>query len=267
MKETTFNQIRELVYERSGISLGDNKQALVRARIAKRMRHLNISDYSAYLHYVIEDNSGEEIQHMLDAISTNVTSFYREPAHFDFMQEVIGQWMGRGAKSLRFWSAACSTGEEPYTIAIEIREAIGSRNIDARILATDISSRVLEISMLGQYSEDKIKPVPKVLRDRYFTRYKDGGKNIYAVRDSIKEMVVFRQFNLSAAPYPIKKPLDMIFCRNVMIYFDREVRTSLANEFYRLLKPGGYLMVGHAESITGLRGGFQCIKPSIYLKE
>ncbi|SYZ74387.1 Chemotaxis protein methyltransferase [Candidatus Zixiibacteriota bacterium] len=266
MKETTFNKIRDLVYERSGISLGDNKQALVRARIAKRMRFLNIADYAEYYHYAVEDTSGEEIQQMLEAISTNVTSFYREPSHFDFMRESIDSWMASGRKALRFWSAASSTGEEPYTMAIEILETIGNRPADIKILATDISSRVLEISVTGEYTEDKVAPVPKHLRTKYFTRHGQNGRHIYRVNDRLRDMIIFRQFNLSTPPYPIRKQLDMIFCRNVMIYFDRRVRSGLIHEFNRLLKPGGYLLVGHAESITGMSDGFRCVRPSIYLK-
>jgi chemotaxis protein methyltransferase CheR len=267
MDEKTFNRIRELVYDRSGITLGENKQALVRARIAKRMRHLNISDYNAYLHYTIEDNSGEEVQHMLDAISTNVTSFYREPSHFDFTRDVVDDWIKRGMRHLRFWSAASSSGEEPYTIAIELREIIGRRNVDAKILATDISTRIIEAALEGVYSESKVAPVPPNLLKRYFTSLKDGNRTHYRVNDILRDMVVFRQFNLSVTPFPLKKPLDMIFCRNVMIYFDRQVRTRLVREFYRLLKPGGYLLVGHAESVTGMAEGFRCLRPSIYIKE
>jgi chemotaxis protein methyltransferase CheR len=267
MNEVTFNRIRELVYDRSGITLGDNKQALVRARIAKRMRNLDLSDYNDYLNYVIEDGSGEEIQHMLDAISTNVTSFYREPAHFDLLRKVVDDWINAGMRSLRFWSAASSSGEEPYTMAIELCETIGKRNVDVKILATDISTRMIEAALNGIYSESKVAPVPRNLTSKYFTHLKDGSHNHYRVNDVLRDKVVYRQFNLSVTPFPLKKPLDMIFCRNVMIYFDREVRTRMVKEFYRLLKPGGYLLVGHAESVTGMAEGFKCLRPSIYIKE
>jgi chemotaxis protein methyltransferase CheR len=259
--------IREIIYDRSGITLGENKQALVRARIAKRMRHLQIPGYSDYIDHVVNDASGGEIQHLVDAISTNVTSFYREPSHFDLMRKVIDEWIKSGIKSIRLWSAASSTGEEPYTMAIELLETIYNRRLDAKILATDISSRVLEICLRGEYTEDKIAPVPQPLRNKYFTKKKDNAKAIYSVNDSLRNLVIFRQFNLSSPPFPIRGPLDMIFCRNVMIYFDKKVRTSMVGEFLRLLKPGGYLMVGHAESITGLSSEFKCIKPSIYLRE
>jgi chemotaxis protein methyltransferase CheR len=266
MKEATFNKIRELVYERSGIFLADNKQALVRARIAKRMRQLNVSDYGEYFHYVVNDGTGQEIQHMLDAISTNVTSFYREPSHFDFMRQILDGWLRSGRDNFRLWSAASSTGEEPYTMAIEALETAGPRPIDLKILATDISSRVLELAMEGEYSQEKMEPVPKGFRNKYFNRRKVKGKYVYSVNDRLRPLILFRKFNLSSSPFPIRKPLDIIFCRNVMIYFDRAVRTGLVNEFHRHLRSGGYLMVGHAESITGISSGFRCVKPSIYLK-
>ncbi len=266
MKDVTFDRIRDIVYEKSGITLGDNKQALVRSRIAKRMRSLRIPDYDDYVDYVLRDTSGDEIQHMLDAISTNVTSFYREPTHFDFMRNIIKEWLNRGHRSLRFWSAASSTGEEPYTMAIETLETIGNRKIDVKILATDISSKVLQISMVGDYIEDRVRPVPDDLRAKYFIQRRENGETIYSVNKRLRNLVIFRQFNLSSPPFPIRNPIDIIFCRNVMIYFDRSVRMGMVKEFQRALRPGGYLIVGHAESITGLSNGFKCIKPSIYLR-
>ncbi|MEW6014893.1 MAG: protein-glutamate O-methyltransferase CheR [Candidatus Zixiibacteriota bacterium] len=267
MKTATFELIRKIVYDKSGICLGDNKLALVRARIAKRMRALKISDYSHYLDHVIGDESGVEIQLMLDAISTNVTSFYREPAHFDFLNLVVTGWIEKGARQLRFWSAASSTGEEPYTMSIELAEIIENRPVDAKILATDISTKVIRQSLHGCYSEERIAPVPENLRRKYFVRQGTNGNSGYAVGEKLRQMVVFRQFNLASFPYPIQGPLDMIFCRNVMIYFDRKIRGRMVDEFCRILRSGGYLIVGHAESITGMAKGLKCLKPSIYIKE
>lgn len=266
MTTQTFEAIRQIVYDRSGISLNQNKESLVRARIAKRMRKLNLDDYSAYLEYVIDDQDGTEIQEMLDAISTNTTSFYREADHFDLIRKLVRGWVDSGARTLRFWSAASSTGEEPYTLAIELKETFGPIPIDAKILATDINSSVLRDAQAGRYTEDKVEPVPKFLRNKYFTKEKHGSEHIYVVKDSLKEMILFRQFNLSTQPYPIKRALDLIMCRNVMIYFDGGLRRKMALEFERLLKPGGYLLIGHAESLTGMAKKLKCIKPSIYVK-
>ena len=266
MKAQTFEKLRTLVYETSGISLGDNKEALVRARIAKRMRTLKLSDYDEYFEYLVRDQSGQEIQHMVDAISTNTTSFYREPAHFDLFRELIDGWIEAGTRDLRFWSAASSSGEEPYTMAIEILETIGRRPVKARVLATDISRKILAAALAGEYTEAQVKPVPERLRQMYFLKRKAKPGMRYVVGDALRDMVVFRQFNLSTVPYPLNRPLDAIFCRNVMIYFDRIVRRNMVHEFQRLLKRGGYLFVGHAESITGLSDGFKCVKPSVYIK-
>jgi len=266
MSPATFNRLRSIVYDQSGISLGENKMALVRARVAKRIRALNLNDYESYLKRLTGGNT-DEIQHLVDVISTNVTSFYRESAHFDYVREIIRSWLARGQNHFRFWSAAASTGEEPYNLAIEVLEAIGSHPVDMRILATDINTQVLEHCLRGEYTADKVQPVPKALLGRYFTHFRKNGAMIYKVKPELRDMILFRRFNLSMTPYPIKTRLDMILCRNVMIYFDKQVRARLLGEFYRLLKPGGYLMVGHAESITSMAQGFECLKPSVYRKK
>jgi chemotaxis protein methyltransferase CheR len=267
MQLSTFNKIRRIVYDISGISLNEDKYALVNARVSKRMRKLGMADHKHYLQYVIEDDTGIELQHLMDVISTNVTSFYREADHFDFMRIVLTKWNDKGLNRLRIWSAASSTGEEPYTIAIEIREVLGNSNSNVRILATDISSEVIKTAIRGVYNEERLSPVSRAMKAKYFNKIGGVDEAKYMVKDEIKNMVVFRIFNLSSFPYPLKGPLDLIFCRNVMIYFDRNLRSRLVAEFRRLLKPGGYLFVGHAESIAGMADGFKVVKPSIYVKD
>jgi len=263
----TFDKIREIVYDKSGISLSQGKEALVRARIGKRMRALNIRQHHEYLDRVLNDESGEEIVNLLDVIATNVTSFFREANHFDFLKGVFLQWLKTGQKRFRFWSAACSTGEEPYTLAMVLSEAASSYgNIDIKILATDISTRALAVCLNGTYEEQKLKAVPKLLLHRYFERSKEGDKAFFTVSGAIKNMIVFRRLNLSKPPFPMRGPLDAIFCRNVMIYFDNIVRRRLLDNLYNLLKPSGYLMVGHAESLTGMVSDFKSVKPAIYTK-
>lgn len=266
MDKTTFEKFRQVVYDRSGITLGTQKEALVSARVGKRMRALQIATHADYLKYVLEDESGQELVHLIDAISTNVTSFFREAEHFTFLTEVLTQWLGKGQQRFRLWSAACSTGEEPYTIAMTVAEALASSRNDTRILATDISTRVLEKSRMGDYAADKVETVPPPLRARYFEQHRDGDAKRYRVAESLKRMIVFKRLNLSTPPFPMHGPLDVVFCRNVMIYFDNQVRGRLLNEIYRLLKPGGYLMVGHAESLTGMMSDFKTVRPSIYVK-
>lgn len=266
IKDSTFNKLREIIRARSGISLSKNKQALVKSRLSKRMRILGLGSFEDYLNYVLNDKSGAEMASLLDVISTNVTSFYRESRHFEVMRDVIDEWSGDGVRSLRMWSCACSSGEEPYTMAIETLEALRARATDVKILATDIASSVLRMSLKGEYSEDKMAPVPRHLKSKYFDRRCMNGEYIYSVSQRIREMVLFRQFNLSAFPYPLRGPLDLIFCRNVMIYFDIATRVQLVQEAKRLLRPGGYLFVGHAETLAGISDGFSAVKPSIYMR-
>ncbi len=266
MDKRTFNKIREIVYEKSGISLGENKESLVSARVNKRMRKLIISDSRHYLKYVMDDESGEELVSLLDVISTNVTNFYREADHFDLLKAVFSQWLKEGQRRFRFWSAASSTGEEPYTMAITLLEVLKGQKVDLKILGTDISTIVLDNSREGVYDEKRIESVPRILKSRYFHKIKNNGSNEYAVNDSLKKLIVFKRLNLSTPPFPMRGPMDAIFCRNVMIYLDNIVRKKLVDEMYRLLKPGGYLMVGHSESLTGIPSDFKAVKPSVYIK-
>jgi chemotaxis protein methyltransferase CheR len=267
MKIETFDKIRQIIYDKSGIFLNESKDALVRARISKRMRKLGLEDFGDYLRCVVNDQTGKEIENLLDAISTNTTSFYREADHFNLIRSLVQGWIDNGQRKLRVWSAASSTGEEPYTLAIELKEAMGVSPVDTKILATDIAPSVLATAQVGEYDDERVAPVPNFLLAKYFVRRRNGNKNIYTVKDVLREMVLYRQFNLSKFPYPLRQNLDIILCRNVMIYFDGDLRKKLALEFERLLRPGGYLLIGHAESLTGLAPGLKCLRPSIYKKE
>lgn len=266
-QDRALDRIRRLVQDQTGITLKENKCSLVKARIAKRMLKLGLIEYDKYLCLILDDASGRELQYLVDAVSTNTTSFYRESDHFKFIRSVVTGWMEKGKRSFRFWSAASSTGEEPYTLAIELRELFGQTKIETKILATDINQEVLIAAQKGIYSEDSVLPVPRLLRNKYFTRQSTGNRKQYAVVNDLKKMILFRQFNLMTPSYPIRPDLDMIICRNVMIYFDQKLRRLLAAEFERLIKPGGYLLIGHAESLTGIVKNMKCVKPSIYVKE
>jgi chemotaxis protein methyltransferase CheR len=266
LEPATFEKYRALIYEKSGIALAPGKEALVSARVAKRLRALMLDDHRVYLRLLKEDESGQELIQLLDAISTNVTSFYREPLHFQMLEKIVGEWRGKGQQRFRIWCAASSTGEEPYTIAMTLREVFGTAPVDARLLATDISTKVLARAQEGIYTEERVKPVPKTLLSRYFDKRGLRDTPEYAVRQSLKDMVLFRRLNLATPPFPMRGPLDIVFCRNVMIYFDNQVRSRLLGEIHRLLKPGGYLFVGHAESLTGMVSPFKLVRPSVYWK-
>lgn len=257
----TFERFRTLLRESVGISLAHNKEMLLTARVGKRMRALDMHDHSEYLEHVLADPTGFEMTCLVDAVSTNVTSFFREREHFDVLARLFKQWQTEGTRSFRFWSAACSTGEEPYTISMVLQENLMSAGLDIRILATDISTKVLASAKQGAFTPERVKQVPSWLVDKYFHRTKDG---MYVVDDVLRNRVTFARLNLSTPPYPMSGPFDLIMCRNVMIYFEADLRKRILAEAERLLRPDGVLILGHAESLTGLETNLKPIGPSVY---
>lgn len=262
-----FQRFRTLIYDESGIALSGQKQALLASRLSKRVRELGLGTFSEYYDLVIGDPSREEFTRMLDLISTNKTDFFREPKHFDFLRdEILPELSAR--KQIRIWSSACSTGEEPYTIAITLFESIRNpAEWDMKILASDLSTRVLAKAASGMYEEERVCGVPSDILRRYFLRGRGDSEGLLKVRPSLAETVRFRRINLMDGRFPIKSPLDLIFCRNVMIYFDPPTQETLVNKFYRYLKPGGYLFIGHSESLQRLTHPFTAVAPTIYRKE
>ena len=266
LDKETFLKLRELVYGKSGICLRDNKESLVLSRIGKRLRMLNINSPSEYMKYIENDETQEEIRLLVDAISTNVTSFFRENRHFDFMNEKIAEWSLEGQKKFRIWSAGCSSGEEPYTIGVSLREILGNKDNDIRILATDISTKILGKARQGEYVSEKLDSLSREIKQKYFDRVDFGEDIVYRIKSEIRNMVVVKWLNLKDMPFPMRGPFDIIFCRNVMIYFDTDFKSELIREYYRLLKPGGYLFIGQSENLTGINGDFCSAGPSIYMK-
>lgn len=266
MKRVTLDRFRTIVYGEAGISLSPAKDALVQARVGRRLRALGIDSYEEYLDHLEADTSGEEIVSLLDAVCTNVTSFFREPAHFEFVASAMQEWLAAGQTRFRMWSAACSTGEEPYSLAMTVREASAGYSPDVKILATDLSTTALRGCMSGVYAERRMEGVPEEMRRRYFQKEATGAGPTYRVRDDLREMALVRRVNLADPPFPIRGPLDIVMCRNVMIYFDDPVRRRLLAEIHRVLKPGGYLMVGHAESLAGMVGSLKHVAPGVYTR-
>lgn len=263
MDARTFRRISAIVYCQAGIALGERKEALVAARIGKRMRQLGIKRYSEYLRVVEDSPEDGEVVNLINAITTNVTSFFREQPHFDRLATWLARWRDDGQTRFRIWSAASASGEEPYSLAIVARELLPS-DADVRILATDISTHALEEAVVGVYDRQDIEPVPAEWARRHF-RAEAGGAR-WRVTPALKALIRFARLNLSQPPYPMRGPFDVIFCRNVMIYFDDAVRIRLLEECWRLLRPGGYLVVGHSESLTGMLSRFRPVEPSIYVK-
>ncbi len=260
----SFAAFRELVYGRSGIVLAEGKQALVGSRIGKRMRQLGLTRFPEYLDWVKGRGGEEEVTLMLDAISTNVTSFFRESVHFEFLRARLKEMFRAGKNHLRIWCAAASTGEEPYTLAITVRECDPDPACDIKILATDISTRVLKAAVEGRYPKNRMQGLPMDLAQRYFDRVGSREEPLWSARPQLRTLLRFARLNLATPPFPMRGPMDFIFCRNVMIYFDNPVRQRLIAEFHRLLAPGAFLIVGHSESLTGLTNGFQTVLPSVY---
>ncbi len=264
MTTPEFKVFQELLYHKSGIVLKENKRSLVESRVAQRLRALNLPTFNAYLNCLQSDTTGEELIQLIDVISTNITHYFRENDHFEFLDKVMGEWTEAGLKKVRFWSAGCSTGEEPYSIAMTVHPHMVQHKLDLKILGTDISTRVLAKARDGDYSEDHLKTVPTDKRSKYFIQQAGAQGKTYRVSDKLKQMVMYRRLNFTVFPYPIKGIFDVIFCRNAMIYFDRTLRSKMVNEFARLLKPGGYLLVGHSETLIGIESTYETIRPSVY---
>lgn len=262
MQTSVFKSIKQIVHDRSGIDLKEGKAQMVSARIARRLRDLQLDDDQAYLEYLKED--ADEIVELLNVISTNVTRFFREKPHFEFTSQVVSEWLGEGQDKLRFWSAASSSGQEPYSLLMTIAEAVRKSKsaCDFRLLGTDISTDVLERAESGYYEPPEIEGIPDDLLSRYFIKQAQG----YQVRETLRSHAVFRRMNLNEPPFPMRGPMDMVFCCNVMIYFDAQTKRRLLTDIHRLLRPDGYLIVSHTESLTGLTDLYRPIKPSIYVK-
>jgi chemotaxis protein methyltransferase CheR len=268
MDPKVFEKFSNLAYEKAGINLKEGKEALVSARVGKRIRSLGLSGAEEYLKYLENSESDEEIINFLDVISTNFTNFFRENDHFEFLNTIVQQWYVAGQRRFRFWSAASSSGQEPYSIAISLAELFGDQPVDCKILATDISTKVLNIAQSAMYPEKTIEGISRLIRSRYFDEITDPEtrEKSYKIVSSIREKVIYKRLNLAKPPFPMPGPLDVVFCRNVMIYFDNMVRQGLVSEVERLLKPNGFLIIGHTETLNGLRTGLKAVRPSIYRK-
>lgn len=265
MKSSVFKALCSLVYDESGIRIKEGKQLMVSARLGARLRALELDDEEDYLAY-LREHLDEELVQLLDVISTNVTHFFREAEHFDFLRKHLEQRLIARAERLRIWCAASSTGEEPYSLAMTVADTLATcgRAVDARILATDISTRVLEVAGRGEYPAEALEPVTKAQRLRHFEAVKTEEGPRLRARPALRSMLVFRRLNLAEPPFRMKGPFDAIFCRNVMIYFDDAVRDPLIDEFRRLLAPDGLLVVGKSESLTRRNDWLERIGPSVY---
>lgn len=273
LDEREYRLIRDLVYQESRINLGNNKQELVSGRVGKRLRHLGLHSYAEYCRYLESELGQQELRNLIDAISTNYTSFFREAKHFEFLQNEILMKLddraGRTAgRKFRVWSAACSSGEEPYSLAVCLANFFSKRPAwNWEVAATDISSRMLAAAEAGIYEAAQVKlPNPEWLR-RYFQRGFNRFAGHFRVKPELREKVQFHHVNLFQARYPFAPGFQVVFCRNVMIYFDRPTQLQLIQRITEFLAPGGFLFIGPSESLIGIKHALRYLQPSIYGKE
>lgn len=271
LSQRDFLRFKTLIHEQCGINLHEGKKELVRARLSKRLRQTGHKNFSAYYNFLINDASGEELVLMLNAISTNLTSFFRESKHFDFLlQEVFPRFENRlnsvRSEELHVWSAGCSTGEEPYSLAMCFNEYFGSDvQKGVKILATDISTQVLTSANAGVYPAARTANIPQHMLRKYFQKGYGKMSGYVRLKAGIRQMVEFQRLNLMN-PFPFKEKFDVIFCRNVMIYFDKNVQETLVNKYYGSMKTEGYFFIGHSESLMKLNHPFKYVKPTVYCK-
>ncbi len=267
-----YEFIRRLVYDKSRINLGSDKVELVRSRVQKRLRALKLDSFSAYCELLRSPGGEAELTCLLDVISTNVTEFFRESRHFEFLRKVVlpgwkSERPGQASGTFSAWSAACSSGEEVYSLAILLAEFFGEQPQDAwQVVGSDISRRMLEEAERGIYPGERMKlPTPELLR-KYFQKGVRRWEGRFRVKPLLRDQVQFRYWNLFDWPYPFGERFQVVFCRNVMIYFDRPTQEQLVTKLTEQVAPGGYLFVGHSESLIGIHHGLKSVSPSIYQK-
>lgn len=264
LSERDFARVSHLIYRICGIHLKDGKQDLVKARLGRRLRSLGLATFEEYFDLVEGDASGLELAEMVDLLTTNKTEFFRDPVHFEFTRREILPLCKRLDTRIRFWCAGCSTGQEPYSLAVVAKEFFGDlARRDFKILATDICRPALNCAREGKFAETDMDGMPAELRAQYFPRTEPG---FVQATSALRELIHCARLNLMER-WPMKGPFQLIMCRNVMIYFDRTTREELVTRFWNLLSPGGYLMVGLSESLTGMRHQFKYVQPAVYRKD
>ncbi|HSJ08577.1 MAG TPA: protein-glutamate O-methyltransferase CheR [Longimicrobiales bacterium] len=255
-----FGAVSTLVHRVCGINLHAGKFELVRARLASRIRELGIPDFDGY--FALLDRDATELGRLVDLLTTNKTSFFREPKHFELLRQRVIPELRVPGRPLRVWSAGCSSGEEPYSLAMTLHADLAG-DAEPRILATDISARMLAHARRGVYSEETMYEVPATLRQQHFRLVSAGPPRSYAVSDRLRASIRFAQLNLMDR-WPMKGPFDLVCCRNVMIYFDKETQQRLVERFWEMITPGGYFFVGHSESFAALSHAFSYVQPAVY---
>ena len=266
LKDSEFRELTGYMKKNYGINLIE-KKVLIEGRLSNMVIEKGFNNFSDYLKFVFKDTSGNEISTLINKLTTNHTYFTREAEHFEYFRDKVLPYLEEShkTKDLRIWSAGCSSGEEPYTLAMIIADYFGNQKSmwNTKILATDISQKVLEAAENGFYSEEAVNTIPKYWRLKYFKKTENDS---YQISEEMRNEIIFRNFNLMTAIFPFKKKFHVIFCRNVMIYFEPKTKMELINKFYDMMEIGGYLFIGHSESVNREETKYKYIMPAVYRK-
>jgi chemotaxis protein methyltransferase CheR len=266
MSPADFVKLKEFIYAESGIKITDMKKTMLEGRLQKRLKSLKMRSFSQYCDYLLSPQGIEnELIHMIDQVTTNKTDFFREPDHFHYLVSQVVPELARSKRHAMIWSAGCSSGEEPYTLSMVMKNYIDSGGkINFLILATDISTKVLEKAKLAIYEYERIAPIPPAMQKKYLLRSKDKAKNLYRVVPELRKYVQFRRLNFMDGDFGFREEVDVIFCRNVVIYFDKPTQEKLLNKFCNYLSPDGYIFMGHSETLFGMDVPLFQVAPTIY---
>ncbi len=273
MRDKDFKQFSSFIYNQVGIQLPPTKKTMLEARLQKRLRALNIGSIEEYGQFVFSvQGQKSELVHLIDVVTTNKTDFFRESGHFTFLtQKALPTILSRRdyspAKPVRIWSAGCSSGEEPYTLAMVVADfAAEQRGLRFSILASDISTRILDTAKKAIYPEERVDDIAAHYKKKYLLRSRDRQYGLIRICPEIRAMVSFKRINFMDADFGLSERMDVIFCRNVIIYFDKPTQQDLINKFYRQLRPGGYLFLGHSETLNGIDVDFKAVGSTVYVK-
>lgn len=271
MTQQEFKTIASYIEKNVGIKMPEQKKVMMQSRLAPRLRKLGFTSYSEYINYVFNnDTSGDELTLLTDALTTNKTDFFREPDHFDYLSNTaIPTLINNGQRNIKIWSAGCSSGEEPYTLSIVLKEfmAQNPRMLDSfNILATDISTKVLNKAINAVYDIHTIDGIPLAIKKKYFLKSLDKSSELVRVKPELRSCVSFGQLNFMNDSYNIKDMFQVIFCRNVLIYFEKQTQEAIIRKFLKNLEPNGYLFLGHSETILSMNLPLETVAPTVYRK-
>lgn len=269
LSDADFKAFSEFIYNEFGIKMPPMKRVMLQGRLLKRIRELKMNSYTEYKEYFFsKEGQQKEIFSFLNVVTTNKTDFFRESVHFDFLSSEILPRFVNGSSSFKVWSAGCSSGEEPYTISIVLNEFKAVNPMfNFNILGSDISNKVLTSASKGIYAENKVALLPMELKKKYFLKSKDRDNPSVRVKPELQKNIALKYVNLMDSTYSVNEMYDVIFCRNVLIYFDRVTQEKVINKLCQHLKQGGYFFIGHSESLSGMNVPLKHIKPTIFIKE